>query len=238
MLETVTSKMISSRFAVLFSRTLTYKITEGYLRFAFIMLSELWPLALSLDSLEICERRGNTKPNSSLCVELCGWAPCMNCYKQRTMVKNSQAPCSGIIFKCHLTGPSQVTGFTGSKAVIVRIIIPIYHLLECESLGGQAVPKAQCSWELKVKLKRQQPGVVGKGSILWNEEKGYFPRDRCRGSFTIFNISHSLGKEIGQSDSVNRLSTAAVLTETRDSVHLYTPPHACPAPCLMKNRCL
>lgn len=237
MLETVTSKMISSRYQCCFQepwRTRSQTVTWG-LRLLCFQSYDHWHCPLTpLKSV----RRGNTKPNSSLCVELCGWAPCMNCYKQRTMVKNSQAPCSGIIFKCHLTGPSQVTGFTGSKAVIVRIIIPIYHLLECESLGGQAVPKAQCSWELKVKLKRQQPGVVGKGSILWNEEKGYFSRDRCRGSFTIFNISHSLGKEIGQSDSVNRLSTAAVLTETRDSVHLYTPPHACPAPCLMKNRCL
>ena len=41
--------------------------------------------------------------------------------------------------------PMQTKNNGGKQAVIATIIIPVYHRLECESLGGQTVPKALCS---------------------------------------------------------------------------------------------
>lgn len=191
--------MTSSRWVILSSsRTLTLKVSRGNLWFLFVMVSELLPPVLSLYSFEICERWDNPKPNSSLSVELYGWAPRMNWYKQGTMLETSRTLCSSIIFKCHLTGPSQVTWFTGRKAVTVTIIIPIYCLLECESLGGQAVPKAQCSWALKVKFKGQQSGIgtMAKAQSFEMNRRANPQEITAKLSFTIFHISHSLGKEI------------------------------------------
>ena len=118
MLETVTSKTMSSRFAVLFSlRTPAHKVSRSYLWVLFIVPWGLPPPALPLSSSGICERWDDTKSNNPLCVEFCGSDSGMNWCKQRTMVENSRMLCSSIIFKCCLTGPSQMTRFTGRKAV-------------------------------------------------------------------------------------------------------------------------
>lgn len=141
--------------------------------------------------------RDGTIPNSPLCVELCGWDPHMNWCEQRTMVENCRMLCSSIIFSCHWTGSSQMTWFTGRKAVIATIIIPIYHLLECESLGGQTVTKAQCSWALKVKFKGQQSDVRAMAKVQSFEIKRRVNSQEIAAvSFTIFNVSHHLGKEV------------------------------------------
>ena len=147
---------------------------------------------------------GQSQPKQlHLVLNSAGWVPRMNWYKQRTMMENSRTLCPSIIFKCHLTGASQMTWFTGRKAVIMTIIIPTYCLLEWESLGGQTVLKTQCSWALKVKFKGQQSGIGTMAKAQSFEMNRRVNSQEVTVEWALLSSTYHMAWGKNQSDSVN-----------------------------------
>lgn len=129
--------------------------------------------------------------------------------------------------RCHLTGPSQMTEFFGRKGVIVTFTIPIYCLLESESLGGQIIPKVQRSWALKVNFKGQQSCVrtMAKAQSFEIERKSNSQEMATK--WVLLSLTYHITWE-KKSGTVliwpKVFSTAAVLSETEaKSFYVFTP---------------
>lgn len=116
---------------------LSQQIMTDFPRFQGLMVLKLLTPLLCFSSLT-SERWDKPKPNNPLCTECCSPDPCVNRCPQRTMEGNSRMVFSGVMSKCHLTGYSQMTGFTGRKNVIATSLLPS---IRGESWGGQIVLK-------------------------------------------------------------------------------------------------
>lgn len=195
--------MISSIFAILFSsRTLTHKVTRGYLWFLLIMiLVTTCIVPLVLWNLWQMGQHQTKQPISC-------WTWWLRPTHELAQTKNNGGKEPNAVFKCYFQVPFE-WAFSGDmvhwqESCYVTITIPIYRLLQCESLGGQTVPKVQCSWALKVKFKGQRAGVRTMAKAQSLEMKGRVNSLESTAKWVLLSSTYHVTRKRNQSDSVNR----------------------------------
>lgn len=118
----------------------------------------------------------------------------------------------------------------------------IYRLLDYESLGGQTVPKAQCSWVLTVKFKGQQSGVGTMAKTQSFEMKRKVNSQEITAKCVLLSSTDHVAWEKKsewqcQHDPRPLLQQLSSLrTQTRALFRFTYPSHSSLAPCLVQNR--